>query len=64
MFTIIESYKILRVAENGWTRELNLVSWYGKEPTYDIRWWSPDKKKAGKGVSLSQEEMESLGVLL
>lgn len=63
MFRIIEHYQVLRVADNGWTRELNLVSWYGKEPMYDVRWWSPDKRKAGKGVSLSHEEMSCLSCI-
>jgi hypothetical protein len=43
--------------------KLNLVSWNGKEPKYDIRTWSPDGEKMGKGVSLTEEEMEQLVVL-
>jgi hypothetical protein len=40
-----------------------MVSWNGKEPKYDIRTWSPDGEKMGKGVSLTEEEMEQLVVL-
>ena len=40
----------------AWTRELNLVSFNGAPPKYDIRDWSPDHSKMGKGVSLTQEE--------
>lgn len=48
----------------GWTKELNLVSWNGREPKYDIREWSPEHDKMGKGVTLSKEELEALKDLL
>ena len=50
--------------KNGWKKELNLVSWNGREPVYDIRTWSPDGSKMGKGVTISKEEMENLKELL
>lgn len=37
-------------------RELNLVSWFGKEPKLDIRGWSDDHTKMTKGISLTKEE--------
>ena len=43
-----------------WTKELNLVSWNDKEPKYDLRDWSPDHTKMGKGVTLSEEELRAL----
>src|SRR5699024_12729707 len=48
----------------GWTKELNLVSWNGRDPKYDIRDWSPDKEKMGKGITLAEEEMENLKQIL
>lgn len=50
------------ISENakGWTRELNLVSWNGHEPKFDIRDWSPDHTRMSKGMSLTEEEMEKL----
>jgi hypothetical protein len=50
------------ISENakGWRKELNLVSWNGREPKFDIREWAPDHEKMGKGVSLTLEEMETL----
>ena len=45
--------------KSGWTLELNLVSWGGRDAKYDIRSWSPDHKD-GKGVTLSKEELTSL----
>lgn len=41
-------------------KELNLISWYGKEPKYDLRGWNEDRSKMTKGISLSEEEFETL----
>ena len=57
-FEIIESFGTLSTTPSGWTKELNLISWNGGEPKYDIRQWAPDHAKMGKGVSLSREEAE------
>ena len=45
-------------------QELNLVSWNGRKAKYDIREWSPDHEKLGKGVTLSEEELRALGKLI
>lgn len=36
--------------------ELNIISWYGKEPKLDIRGWSDDHEKMTKGISLTEDE--------
>ena len=43
---------------------LHLISWNGAAPKYDIRDWSPEHEKMGKGVTLSEEEYESLKKLM
>jgi len=48
----------------GWTKELNLISWNGKEAKYDLRDWAPEHEKMGKGVTLSVEELNKLKELL
>jgi hypothetical protein len=63
-FEITKSLGILSESAKGWTKELNLVSWNGREPKYDIREWSPDHEKMGKGVTLSAEEAAALRDLL
>jgi hypothetical protein len=63
-FEIIKKLGVLSKTENGWTKELNLISWNDREPKYDIREWSPDGKTMGKGVTLSKEELASLRELL
>jgi hypothetical protein len=47
-------------ARNGWVKELNLVSWNGRDPKYDIREWSPEHDKMSRGVTLTKDEAASL----
>lgn len=49
---------------NGWTKELNYVSWDNREPVYDIRTWSQDHTNYGKGVTLTSGEMKILQNLI
>ena len=52
---------VLKINENsGWRRELNIVSWNGSQPKFDIREWSPDHKKMGRGITFAQEEMQQI----
>ena len=48
----------------GWRKELNLVSWNGATPKYDIREWAPGHEKMGKGITLTVEKAEILKGLL
>ena len=43
---------------------MSIYSWNGREPKYDIREWSADHEKMGKGVTLSAEELSALKELL
>lgn len=51
-------------SSKGWTKELNLISWNGKESKYDLRDWAPGHEKMGKGVTLSVEELKNLRDML
>lgn len=51
-------------SSKGWTKELNLISWNGKEAKYDLRDWSPGHEKMGKGITLSSDELKTLKELL
>ena len=59
-YEVVENVAVLSENPKGWTKELNLISWNGREPKYDIREWAPDHEKMGKGVTLSKEEMDAL----
>jgi hypothetical protein len=63
-FEIKESIGVLSESAKGWRKELNLVSWNDREPKYDIREWSPEHDKMGKGVTLSKEEIKALKQVL
>jgi hypothetical protein len=60
-YEIIKTVGVLSESPKGWTKELNLISWNEREPKYDIRDWSPDHEKMGKGVTLTEEELVKLG---
>ena len=59
-FEIKKELGVLSENSRGWRKELNLVSWNDATPKYDIREWSPDHEKMGKGVTLTEEEFETL----
>jgi len=63
-FEVTKHIGTLSEGSKGWTKELNLVSWNGREPKYDIRDWSPEREKMGKGVTLTEEEAAVLKKLL
>ena len=63
-FDIIAELGILSENAKGWTKELNLISWNGAAPKYDIRDWAPGREKMGKGVTLTEEEAQKLKELL
>ena len=37
-----------------------LISWNGREPKYDIRSFSPNREKCGKGITLNADEAAAL----
>lgn len=63
-YEIKETVGTLSKSSKGWSKELNLISWNGREPKYDLRDWAPDHAKMGKGVTLSEDELKKLRDLL
>ena len=63
-YEIVKEIGVLSESSRGWTKELNIISWNGREPKYDIRDWSPDRERMGKGISLSLDEIGALKGLL
>ncbi len=63
-FEVVKEFGELSENIKGWKREVNLVSWNGRDPKYDIRDWSPDHAKMGKGITLTAEEMKQLRDIL
>jgi hypothetical protein len=63
-YEIKEALGELSETGKAWRKELNLISWNDKEAKYDIRDWSPEHEKMGKGVTLSKEELIKLKAIL
>jgi hypothetical protein len=63
-YEIVKHIGVLSEGSKGWKKELNLIVWNGREPKYDLREWSPDHEKMGKGITLSSEEMKILMTML
>ena len=59
-YEITQELGVISESKSGWTRELNLVSWNGGAPKFDIRDWAPGHEKMGKGISLSADEIGNL----
>jgi len=63
-YEIIQNIGVLTTSASGWSKELNFISWNDRDPKYDLRDWSADHTKMGKGVTLSAEELSALRELL
>ena len=64
-FEVTKEIGSLNGETNRWHKELNMVSWNGAEPKYDIRTWTgTDHQRMGKGISLSREELVALSDLI
>lgn len=63
-YDIVEEIGVLSENAKGWRKEINLISWNGATPKYDIREWAPNHEKMGKGVTLTKEELETLKKLM
>ena len=61
---IINTVGTLSETKKGWKKELNIISWSQRDPKYDIREWSPDHEKMGKGSTLTFDELIVLKDLL
>lgn len=63
-YEVTERIAVLSTNARGWERQLNMVSWNGNPPKYDIRDWSPDGNRMAKGISLTEEELKTLKGIL
>lgn len=62
---VIENHiGVLSETKSGWKTELNFISWNDRPAKYDIRPWSEDHEKMGKGITLTGEELVKLRDLL
>ena len=60
---LIKKIALISGSETGFRKELNLVSWNGREPKYDLRGWSPEGIPL-RGVTLTEDEAKELQKVL
>ena len=63
-YEIIDKVGKLSQSASSWSKELNFISWNDREPKVDIREWSPEHERMGKGVTLNKEEAKILRDIL
>ncbi len=63
-YEITKHIGVLSESARGWSKELNMVSWNDRDPKYDLREWSPDHSRMGKGITLTDEDIVALKELL
>lgn len=60
-YEVVERIAVLSEGR-GYSKELNLVSWNGAQPKYDLRKWleSESGTIVGRGITLDDAEMAKL----
>ena len=56
---IIKKIGVLSRKDNGYSKQINLVSWNDREAKIDIREWSPSDRGI-KGITLNDKEGRNL----
>lgn len=59
-FEIREYLGVVSVHDSGWSKELNIISWNGQAPKYDLRDWDPHHERMSRGITLHPAEMRKL----
>ena len=63
-YEVTETLGTLSETGNGWAKELNLVSWSDRAPVYDLRTWTGNHERMGKGITMTKEEIVALRDIL
>jgi len=63
-FDILQEFGTLSTSKSGWELQLNFVQWGDNQPKFDLRTWSPDHKKMGKGLTLTHDDVVKLSEIL
>ena len=61
---VVKVIGILSTSKSNWNREVNIIRWNDGKPKLDIRDWAPEHERAGKGITLTAEEVAVLKELL
>ncbi|MBO4926977.1 MAG: hypothetical protein J5379_01840 [Clostridiales bacterium] len=61
---VVKEIGVLSTSKSNWNREVNIIRWNDGKPKLDIRDWAPEHERAGKGITLTAEEVAVLKELL
>lgn len=64
VFNVVEELGVLSMHNNGWNREVNIVSWNGRPAKIDIRDWDPEHRRMSKGITLRENEALRMAEIL
>lgn len=59
-YEVVKALGVIGQGGQGWTKEINLVSWNERPPKFDIRDWDENHEKMRKGITLTKEEALAL----
>lgn len=59
-YEIREYLGVISEHDSGWNKELNIISWNGQTPKYDLRDWDPHHERMSRGITLHPTEMRKL----
>ena len=59
-FEIREYLGVISQHDSGWNKELNIISWNGQSPKYDLGDWDPHHERMSRGITLLPGEMRKL----
>ncbi len=59
---IVEHISTISEKTDLWPLELNLVSFNGEEPKYDLRRWNKSHTRMGRGTTLTLGELKVLSM--
>ena len=55
---------VLNEFSTGWKKELNVVSWNGGQPKFDIRDWDANHEKMSRGITLHEGEARAMAEMI
>ena len=61
-FKVVERISTISDKTDLWPLELNLVSFNGEEPKYDLRRWNKSHTRMGRGTTLTLGELKALSM--
>ena len=59
-YTLISHLENLSIMGNGWTKELNRISWNDGPEKFDVREWDSQHTRFSRGAVLTDEQMNDL----